>query len=210
MDCLPDRTYVTYPSQVTYTDGCTMCTSVCYMLGCGLISGYNIGVPPSREQMETVMQVASIVHRKLRRNSQYEQHLFSVMDVQGVIGLPDGISSEEVMGSVGPLPEGFIVSYEDSEDNPCTITDMKSFIHNLQDQSVALLTVHDHTTAIYRRDMDHWYFDPMVASFSYFRDSDTLVRNLSCKIPPSAGTFTGVVFRLKPPSPPHPGRGASS
>ena len=204
------RRFVTYPSQVTYTGGSTMCTSVCYMLGCGLISGYSISVPPTREQMGTTMQVASIVHRKLMRENRYEQHLFSVMEVQAMIGLPRNVSSQEAMGTIGPLPQDFILSFDDADDKSCTITDMRSFIQKLTTNSVALITVHDHTTAIYKQDTAHWYFDPMVASFRHFDDSGMIYNFLRNKIPPSADVFTGVVFTPSDPPQPHHGQGASS
>lgn len=185
---------VTYPSQLTYSSGMTMCTSVCYMLGCALISNYRLSVPPSQEQMSTTMEAASIIHRKLINDSGHDQHLFSVMEVKEAIGLPRGVVCKEVMGSVGPLPEDFIGSFEDGDDNACAVIDMGGFIRDQPRDSVVLITIHSHTTFLYReRSGAVWRFDPLVASFGRFEDARELLGRFHGSV------YTGALFMRESP-----------
>lgn len=196
-EILPGEPCVRYPSQVTYPDGATMCTSVCFMMGCGLVSQYNIQTPPTQEQMRVAMEVASVVHRKLITMVDYQQSLFSLTDVRDAIGIPRDVICTEIMGSVGPLPDGFIASFDDAEDNACVVTDMKTFIQNIPRHSVALVTINSHTTLIYRRATLHWYFDPMVAVFRCFPHRDILFQYVERKIPVHCGEFTGMLLRKR-------------
>lgn len=188
----------TYPSQCTYAKGSTMCTSACYILSCSMVGDYGVPFPPTLRQMHSAMLISSDVHQRLIEKSGSMENLFSVCHVLRGIRCPSGIVTTEVMGTTETLPEGFIDSFEDDENERCVIQDLDTSLQSLEPGTAFLLTLNHHTTAVIRekeQGQPYWYFDPIVASLQRFRDVDSLIQHLRDNVIPEAvKEFTGLVI----------------
>lgn len=191
--------YRTYVSQNGYSGGETMCTSVSYLLACGVLGEYSLELPPTRKQMDTIMQVSSILHRKLIADHHQQHHLFACMDVVKLTGTPKNIVLREVLGCTLQLPDGFIRGYQDEDDNACSIIDLPSLVDTMVRKSSIVITVNDHSTMLHRSGSgEYWYFDPMVAYMMCTGDRERTQNFIKGCLGAISREYTGVYIKPDP------------
>lgn len=191
--------YRTYVSQTYYDSGDTMCTSVSYLIACAVLGEYGMSLPPSREQMDTVMKISSILHRKLVHENNFQHRLFACMDVVNLVRHPENLILREVVGSTQRLPEDFICTFQDQNDDDCIILDIHALVASMVAKSSIVVTVNEHSTMLHHAaDGNFWYFDPLVAYVMCTGDRCKTQTFIKGKLGTVAREYTGVYIKLKP------------
>lgn len=184
-----------YKSQLCYENGSHMCTPTCILFATAMVGFEVCSCPPTKQHMHQIMQSGSKVQRLLL--SQYPQnHMFSIRDVLDHMTIPSVYQCIEIVGSIARLPDGFITTFEDDENNKQWITDLYHAVTQLKDNSALVITLrrNAHTVTLYRLDSEnYWFFDPLLAVVKNMGDCNTALFELF-KIARLAEEFTGLMI----------------